>query len=335
MSLRKAAKDFLFLINKNPVSRFLYEREISKRAKMPLTDILSLSKHIQVFSPFTTEINPSNDWYGHAKHFKKYLNLPLDYQFKFVIEHGFFPSEQISQPELEPNFESYITSNKHRLRVVKKIKKHVFNIGPFIHYVDHYLSKDKILEEKKRLGKNILVFPAHSFSYIIVNYNSKWFREKIKKISKNFDSVRICLFWADISLGLHQYYQSLGFECVTAGHILDPNFLPRLKSLIEISDLTVSNDIGTHTGYSIYMNKPNIVFYKKPAGLKGSKKWKDLQKEHWASKPYRDLLEIFSQNRFKITPKQRQLADLYFGGKEDIKSRKAFQKIVDLTEKYY
>ena len=218
---------------------------------------------------------------------------------------------------------------------MKKNKKHVFTIGPFIHYVDHYLSKDKILAEKKRLGKNILVFPAHSFSYIIVNYDSKWFRGKIKKISKDFDSVRICLFWADIELGLHKYYQDLGFECVTAGHILDPNFLPRLKSLIEIADLTVSNDIGTHTGYSIHMDTPNIVFFKKPSGLKAAKKWKNLQDEHWASKPYKELLDTFSQGSIKITPKQRELANLYFGGKDDIKSKKQFKEIVDFAEKLY
>src|SRR3989338_6080314 len=117
---------------------------------MNLTDIYSLSKHIQVFSPFTYEINPANDWYGHANIFKKYLGLPQNYQFKFIIEHGTFPTEQVSEVELEPELSVFLTYSNYRVGILKRYSGHAFSIGPFIHYTPTFYSKEKIISEKKR-----------------------------------------------------------------------------------------------------------------------------------------------------------------------------------------
>src|SRR3989344_6965030 len=81
-NLRIFAKNILYKINKNPVSKALYDYEIQKRSGMPFTSILQLSRHIQMFSPFTCELQPVNDWYGHATILKKFLGLPKNYQFK-------------------------------------------------------------------------------------------------------------------------------------------------------------------------------------------------------------------------------------------------------------
>lgn len=45
------------------------------------------------------------------------------------------------------------------------------------------------------------------------------------------------------------------YEVVTAGHYYDYNFLPRLRSIIETSDITMSNNLGSHLGQCIYLNK--------------------------------------------------------------------------------
>ena len=50
---------------------------------------------------------------------------------------------------------------------------------------------------------------------------------------------------------------------VTAGYIMDPLFLSRLKSIIQLSDLTMSNNVGTHLGYCIYLNKPHWIVRQK------------------------------------------------------------------------
>jgi hypothetical protein len=66
-------------------------------------------------------------------------------------------------------------------------------------------------------------------------------------------------------------YKKYGFECVTAGHIYDFNFLPRLKSIISNADVTMSNEIGTHIGYCIYMQKPHYYYKMKCKDIVSSK----------------------------------------------------------------
>lgn len=334
MLSKKFIKKAFYLINNNPLSKLAYNQEITKRAKLPLTSIEDLSKDINMFSPFTSEIHHPNDWYGHAHFFKQYLGLPQSYRFKFIIEHGVYLTDQVSDAELETNFPTVLTSSDYRIKVYKKFNKRAFNIGPFIHYAPHFYPEEKIASEKKRLGKNILVFPGHSLKDLVEKYDNKWFISHIKKIAKSYENVRFCLYWIDIQKGFHKFYQDLGFECISAGHILDPNFVPRLKSLIEVADLTISNDASTHVGYCTYMNKPHIIFHKFPE-LETSGKWKKLTLDFWSSKPYKETLEAFSDINFKITPKQRKVVRRYFGSRKDTKTKEAFKKLVKLTEEIY
>lgn len=331
---RRFVKSILYKINKNPISQGFYNNEIIRRSNLALTDITELSKDINMFSPFTEELHPVNDWYGNARNFKLYMGLPQTYQFKFVNEHGVFLTEQVARSELESDLPSFVTYSDFRVGVLKKYKKNVFKVGNFIHYANHFYTKEKIAQEKKRLGKNILVFPGHSLKELKQKYKNDFFIKNIKKVAKNFKTVRVCLYWIDIQHGLHKFYQSLGYECVTAGHILDPNFVPRLKSLIEIADLTISNDAGTHIGFSVYMNKPHLVFHKFPK-LQTSKKWQEQISDLWSSKPYLETLDAFSQVRFNITKKQQDIIHRYFGDKRDVLSKGEFKKIVKKTEQIY
>lgn len=333
--LKVFTKNALFFINKNPISRKIYNNEVIKRSKLPLTEISSLSKSIQLFSPFTNEAHIPNDWYSHAKHFKNYMHLPQSYQFKFIIEHGSYLTPEISPVETNPKFSIIITTNKYRAKLLKEYKEFPFSIGPFIHYVPHFYPREKIEAEKKRLGKNILLFPGHSVTRHIQKFNNRWFIQNVKRIAKDFDTIRICLYWVDIQMGLHKYYKDLGFECVTAGHILDPMFLPRIKSLIEIADLTISNDISTHIGLSIYLNKPHILFHRYPKLIVDRKWEKKITTRQWKSKPFQDILDTFSKINYKITAQQRKVASKYYGGKDDIKTKEEFKKIVDFAEKNY
>lgn len=334
MIAKKLIKKSLYQINKNPISKLAYNWEIAKRAKLPLTNVETLAKDINMFSPFTSELHPPNDWYGHANFFKQYIGLPQEYKFKFIIEHGVYLTKQVSDTELETNFPTVFTSSDYRIMVYKKYNKKAFNIGPFIHYAPHFYSVRKIISEKKRLRKNILVFPGHSLKDLLEQYDNERLIDNIRKISKDFDSIRFCLYWVDIQKGFHKFYQNLGFECVSAGHILDPNFVPRLKSLIKIADLTISNDASTHVGYCVYMNKPHIIFHKFPK-LETSDKWRKLTLDFWSSKPYKETLEAFSSVNYKITPKQKEVVRRYFGSIEDTKTKTEFKKLVKLTEDIY
>lgn len=333
MSIKRSIKKVVYTFHKNPLSKFLFAREISKRSKLPITDIENLSKHINMFFPYTLEIHPVNDWYGHATILKKFLGLAQTYQFKFIIEHGTYFSDQVADIELESDLPSFVTYSEYRAKILKKYRSHTYAIGPLIHYAPHYLTSEELIREKQRLGKTLLFFPSHSLIGLTNEYDMNWSYRKIISIAKDFDTIRACIYWKDILLGKHKFYLDKGIECVTAGHILDPNFLPRVKSIIQTADLTVSNDASSPLSYCIYMNKPHIIFYQRPK-MVGRKYFKKIMTDYWKSDPYKQVVKEFSNIQFSITSKQRELLNFYCGT-NNIKSKADLKKIVHETEQIY
>lgn len=330
MNVKKPIKKILYTLNKNPLSKLLFDKEIKKRSKLPLTDIENLSKHINMFSPYTNEIQPVNDWYSHATILKKFLGLPQNYQFKFIIEHGTYFSDQVADIELESDLPSFVTYSEYRAKILKKYRSHTYAIGPLIHYAAHYLTLDELKKEKKRLGKTLLFFPSHSLIGLTNEYDMEWSYKKIRAISRGFDTIRVCIYWRDVLLGKHKFYQEKGLECVTAGHILDPLFLSRVKSIIHTADLTVSNDASSALSYCIYMNKPHIIFHQRPKMI-GRKYFKKVMLDYWKSDPYNQVVKEFSKISFTITDKQRRLIN-YYCGTNNIKSKAKLKNIVQETE---
>ncbi len=286
-----------------------------------------------MFAPLSSELHQPNDWYGHASNLKIFLGLPRDYKFKFIIEHGLYLNEQVDTIDIDTNLPSIITYSDYRKEILKSYRKHVFSIGPFIHYAKSFLSDKQISEEKKRLGKSILLFPAHSSSMIGIEYDIKNLCKKIKDIGKGFDSIRVCLYWKDVLLGKNKVYQDFGFECVTAGHMLDPLFLPRLKSIIQISDLTISNIASSQVGFCVYLNKPHIII-SNHLKLNTSKKWQDRINEIFESRGYTEIMDEFSKLNFKITTRQKKLIEKYWGT-NCIKTKPELLKILKKTEGVY
>jgi hypothetical protein len=198
------------------------------------------------------------------------------------------------------------------------------------------MSNEKRINEKKRLGSNILVFPAHSTHHNLTHYNIDRYCLRIRELGRDFDSIRICLYWKDILRGFHKVYQGFGFECVTAGHIYDPMFLPRLKSIIDISDLTLSNQIGTHVGYSVYMGKPHYLDNGNISYL-GKSEIPNPGNDYYNNTKHSDINEIqtgFSEFRYDISPEQIELIDKYWGVSE-IKSSEEMKTILNQVEDYY
>ncbi|MDO8573446.1 MAG: hypothetical protein Q7R77_01720 [Candidatus Daviesbacteria bacterium] len=333
MDIKKPAKKALYSFYANPLSKILYNSEIKKRSHLYLSEIIPLSQKINMFAPFSPEIHKPNDWYGHAKIFKKFLGLSSGYKFKFTIEHGTYLDDEIADIDLEDNLPSIITYSKNRADILRHKKAHVFSIGPFIHYAPDFLSENEFSKEKKRLGKNLLVFPMHSTMDTNFNFNITKLCRVIGKLGKDFNKIRICLYWIDVLNGHYKIYQDFGFECVTAGHILDPLFIPRLKSIIKLADYTISNGISTHVAYNIFLNKPHYIIPQK-FHLSGNIKEIKTNSILVGSDPYKKILNAFSKPGLKISAEQRRLVDYYWGMNE-VKTKKEFLAIVDKTESIY
>lgn len=333
MNFKGYIKNQIYSLQNNPFSKSIYQREIKKRSKIPCTQAYRLSKPINMFSPFTTELHRPNDWYGHAKIFKKFLGLPKEYQFKFIIEHGTYLNNEVANIDLETNLPTFITYSNNRFKILKKYRDFAFSIGPFINYAEDILTQEEFQKEKKRLGRSLLLFPIHSTLDTNFNFNIINLCNSIRKVGKDFNTIRVCIYWTDILKGYYKIYQDFGFETVTAGHILDPNFIPRLRSIINLSSYTISNGISTHIAYCLSLNKPHYLISQK-LSLSGNKREIQANSILIKSKAYKQIFKAFSKLKNQISSDQYTIANHYWG-LDRTKTKKEFLKIVKQTEEIF
>lgn len=279
------------------------------------------------------------DLYFIGKTLKEYAGLPDDHAIKAFIEHAAQLSDYAKGGfKIDESLPSIVIS-PFRVSVIESISGNngAYAVGPYIAYSKSALSDGELKAEKERLGKNLLVFPAHSIRGVKTVYDIDAFCKEIKKYAKNFDSVRICLYWKDILLGTAEIYKKYGFEIVTAGHFHDPMFMPRLKSIIETSTMTMSNKLGTYIGYCIYLNKPHFLVKSEldtemilDEGKEFAEHEYEISKkvqEKLKNKDIDLLKEVFSKYEEVITEEQRDIVNKYWGLTE-IKSPKQLRKLL-------
>jgi len=314
-----------------------YLAEIIQRSQAAFQNLPVLCRDIPENIFKTSEYFPSNDYYGNAEQIKRYLNFPSDYSLKAIIQHGNQYGRYYWDYEISVDSPISLAWGEHIYETWRtKTQKKIFKIGAPFFYTQGLLSAKETAAEKKRLGKNLLVFPAHSMHHTTVSFEMEPWLEGIATLAQRFQSVRICIYWKDFLLGLHKPYLEAGYECVTAGHIFDTNFLPRLYSLIEISDATASNRLGSFFGYSLFLQRPH-VYFEQPITIEDHNQYGIVTQEEqaWRSDHgVQRIYEVFSRQEFRITDEHWQCLEPYFGFRE-IKSKASLRGIFMLAEEMF
>ena len=250
--------------------------------------------------------------------------------FTEFLEHGISFSTNTDSCEKQgyinrPYIRKVYTFGNERKQIIKKylknkgLKREVITVGPYIKGAKFFKSEKEIQKLKEKFGKTLLVFPSHSTHDIDSVYDRNELIEEIKRVSINFNTVLICLYWKDILTGKHTIYESAGLKIVTAGYGNDPAFLSRLKDLIEISSQTMSNNIGTHIGYSVCMDKPHYLYTQKSEHLTANKQEK-FEPDHSYHEIKKQFELIFGNYSEVITPEQLELVKKYWGEWGEVKS---------------
>ena len=315
------------------------EEEIESRKKLPFTDVENLAKNIK--DTHFSEVLRGEIFlarYGMNRVLKKYAGFPMDYKIHVLFEHGVIYTDYVSGGFRIHEYLPSMVASQYRINILKQQKgyKGAYAIGPYIHYANPLLTKEEIKAEKERLGRTLLVFPSHSVN--TTNYNIEEFINKIKETSKDFDSVRICMYYQDVLLKRHVSYQKEGFEVVTAGNYNDYYFMPRLKSIIKTSDITMANDIGTHLGYCIYLNKPHYLF-KQSIALEHDNEFdgnivnEGITREKFSNN-VANITKLFSEYHENITKEQYELIS-YLWGFDEVKTPVKLKELIIRINKSY
>lgn len=259
-----------------------------------------------------------NAYYGHAAIIKQYAGYKG--KVNACIEHGVYFGDTVFYDEsIDSGLNGLITFGDKRLEHLNNIASiPVIAIGPYIHYAEPLLSGDEIKRIKQQNGKTLLVFPTHSIDRVETEFDFEAFNVEIQRVISelNIRYVMICLFYKDIGIGRDKYYKDQGYQVVCSGYRCDPSFLRRLKTFILLSDFTMSNDIGTNIGYSIYLDRPHYIYKQK---LKyNAYTSMDMENVIQSDAREEETLEIrnaFSEILEEITPLQREICNKYWGTK--------------------
>jgi hypothetical protein len=305
-------KRLLSIIEKSEHIKF-YEL-IDRRKYIELTDVVHLSQDIDIMNFKPYDIMDINAFYGGSAIMKKYCNLPKNYFLKTSIQHGIKFGEAHWQPEISKYPITLAWGHKTAETFQRYTRKKIIPIGSPYFYAESLININEIETIKKNLGKNLLVFPAHSTHNSTLKFNIKEFIKQIINVSAEFKTIRICLYWKDCTPDIINLYKENGMDCVTAGHLFDQNFYGRLKSLIEISDATLSNAIGSYIGYSIFSNKPHLFLNTRVEFNfdKNNDRKTELNTFETDSN-YQFLEKALANSDFKITDQIKNILDIYWG----------------------
>lgn len=266
----------------------------------------------------TCEIHKPNDFYGNALALKAFAGLPEDYAIKAAMEHSVELGHGNWNANCAAPLPAIITMSPYRHGIVREhTDKRLCAVGPYIHYASHFLTPSELQSEKQRLGRSLLAFPAHSTHLVTCEHSVDQFCGLLRELGADFDSVRVCIYWKDVLNGTAEEYRRQGFECVCCGHIFDPQFTPRLKSLLATASMTVSNALTSALGYSVLMGVPH---YYLPSLVGYSCADESTFHSEVGTGHYRDIspdiIELettFSVLSREISPRQQEVADRYWG----------------------
>lgn len=280
----------------------------------------------KIYNLFTIERCAQNDFYYNAYHMKKYCGLSNNYRIKAAIEHGVYLDDGVWDLDINHGYNNIITLGEARKEILKnRTDKNIVKVGPYIAYAESFWNEEKIVKEKVKNGKTLTVFPSHSTTQVDMNFDIPQFIKKIREISAGYDTIVVCMYWKDVLQKKYEAYEKEGFKIVSAGHMFDPQFLPRLKTIILLSDMIMANDFGSFIGQATYFDKP-CYLYKMDCNVKADN---DIYIKEYMSKGrlYKQAFDVFNSITNKVTEEQYAFCN-YVWGNNEVKSKDELREIL-------
>ncbi|WP_420187040.1 hypothetical protein M1B74_11545 [Bacteroides pyogenes] len=326
--LKKIFRDSKTLLKVNALLNDIRYNKVLKehmeRGSISLFDYKNLSVPIPCMY---VDSFPENNLYGLAYTLKNMMKINRRHLFlNSYVEHGLFFGKYVAKLSYMYDVDKIVTFGEFRSNVLKEsgliCDSEIIEIGPYIAYAEKLLDDTAFLKLKQKLGKTLLVFPTHSIENMTTDYDNDELCSKIEEIREihGYNTIMISLYWKDIleKPELCQHYEDRGYRIVCSGHKNDINFLNRQRTFIELADMTMSNEAGTHIGYCLYLNKPHFVYKQKITFKEGYEQAiaaERMDDELTASQlHHRSLVEEkFTEYSELITQSQKDIVEYYWG----------------------
>lgn len=294
-----------------------YDELMDKRKNLDIFDYPNIAKPLP---KHYDEICADNNCFGIGYSIRQYAGWKKKYMNQFV-EHGYFFGSYVSLQEIHSFSKTILTFGDVRKKHIEsQMNKTAIPIGPYICYAAPYYNKEQFEAAKKGLGRTLLVFFSHASTGCVVDFDLDFMINKIESIRKDFDSVVISIFWSDITDEIVQKVTSKGYKIFSSGHRYDYLFLSRQRTMIELSDVTMSNSVSTHIGYCIALGKPHWLIrqdvVEKAVTEKGAANVEiasKIEADDIRTMEVEELYNCFSEYSSIITNEQKSISGKYFG----------------------
>lgn len=257
---------------------------------------------------------PQNYAYGHEFWLKKFSSYD-DFIYG-LIEHGLFAKENPTKVGWEPEWDcgSILTYGDARYETLKRLypEFNILRIGPRIHYAridDKYYNE--LISQIDTSGKSMVLYPSHSLASEIYRYDVELFVKRALAFAKEYSikNILVSLHPSDFLHGFQDEYKKIDSRIIpVTGGTNQSLFLPRLKAILSIADITYSNIAGTHVGYSLYMKKPHVIDSSSD-NIQNISDIKDYDLHH--SRVFAKAFEC--KDPWNISTEQYELVDYHYG----------------------
>lgn len=283
-------------------------------------------------TPTSPEFHEFNNFYGHATVLKRYAALSETRPLKVAIEHGYAFQDGVHATDLNTLAPVFLCSSSRRARVFEsKVRGRVraIPIGPLICYAG------SAVNEPRSSAARLVAFPAHSTHRINAKFDHQTFIQRITRLGRSFDETLVCLYWRDVLRGTARPYLEAGLRCVSAGHIFDPLFLPRLRRIISAASVVYTNRVGTQVIYAVTLDR--LAWVEDMPVSHTAREGTDLRAqvlEDPVLPIFDQIAQAFPVGTTTLSPSQRSLiAD--FSGADSVRSAVELRAILDDAERDY
>src|SRR5690606_10882803 len=192
------------------------------------------------------------EMYGFGKELRKYCFLPSGFPLRIKSQHGIVLWNNPSLHELNSELPFMLVFSKRHQLAWEKISKKPCFIIPHPFYL--YRTREKIQLRDDRSGS--LFFLSHSTFSKETDINFVQIINQLENLPEEFKPVTVCLHFVDVLKDKHLLFEKAGFECVTAGHMFNKDFISNFYEILIRFKYSLSNDVGSHTFYSIELGIP-------------------------------------------------------------------------------
>ena len=272
-------------------------------------DVICKDRELETIEQFQP-----NAFYGIGDIVKQYARYPVNRPLRVVVPHGVvLSSSYVWRAEISSPCSLVFCYPVYRMQAYRKQlrwRKLICNsASPYLYLL-------KLIEYRSgsnRIGT--VFFPSHSTHHIKASIDTSNLIKRLQCLDEVFHPITICIYWKDYLQGQHIPFMENGFDVVSAGHIFDREFLYRFHNICSNHEFACSNEIGSHTFYSIesgckYRMLDDVEFYR-VASEEVLSRDSPCDSDNLVDR-VRNGLELDQSN---VMQRQKRLADEFLGKK--------------------